>query len=745
MQQRSDNGLMKSDATGGGLGRAGWGWKQRSCVKRAGKAAGAGRAGVAGCAWSGVDALESRMLLGADPFPNLGDMEDPSNPILRLETRYGAIDIEVLANRDQVLADAYLQLFDTPERHQTLFHNLTAGVALEAGRWTYLDANDEFATEPAGPFTPPSTTPSANLARTVTTLARPVQSPPFTYMSTVFYFNLQDNAPPAAAGEYAVVARVLGDAAWDVVQTIAGLMAVDFEEDSPFGNWGFLTPLADAWTPGTPVTPEDMVQIGDVQVIKAQGTTEFYAYEVYSVEGFTGSTINEYVPIENPNDEEVFYEVWARYEHVEERPWQRDQLIQRGSIAANSRGGVTVSTVDDWEQAAVQHGVPYAIEVRSTLPVAATLSHYDFGAATGESFTAQTDTNWTFVGLSSASFSRSFLLWYNPTDEAVNMTLTLRGHGVLETMTFPVTIDAYRRGGIDLGTLNIDEFRYSATLEADGAIVAQLTSYDVVEMFAEGAWTSLGQAGAASAVGVLPMVVEPNGGTTPANWIIKAYNPGATTVTVTLDFFVPGSSSPMHSIVNAMTIEPGDVEFYQPTFDPASDVPLTVVYRSSEAIHAISEVARAEDRYRTQMAVEAGQQYHFAEGFTDPSRTARNVLEEYIYVFNPNSTTFGVADQMATLSITFRYTDGTTFSIPLTVAAGTTEHLELSALQELIDQADLHDRYFYSVQVSSDVPIIAQMLHVDATLGDPDRATGGFTTLGTVFGARTRLDQLGDV
>lgn len=698
--------------------------------------------------WGFLEQLEARALLGGDPFPDIGLMEDQSNPILRLDTQYGAIDIEVLANRDATFAEAYLRAFNSPERHQTVFHNLVAGVALEAGRLSYLADNvdDDFAPEFGGDWTAPVSPQAENLARTVTALARRMPGPPFSlFYNTSFYFNLQDNAPPADEGEYAVVARVLGDAAWDVVQTIAGLMTTDFGNGAPFPNRGYATPITGAWSPGDPIPPELLVQITDVSVIKAQDAEDFFTHTIYSAEGFTGSNINEFVPISNPNDEAIHYEVWARYEAIPGAPlYARDQLIERGTIGANSRGGVTVSTTTTWMNAAVRHGVPYAIEVRSTLPVAANLSHYDFGSATGEGFTGETNEKWTFVGLSSASFSRSFLLWHNPTDEAVEVTITITGNEPGETLVRSFTVDAHRRGGMAVGSLDIDDFRFNATVEATGAIVAQLSSYDTVEQFAVGAWTTLGQAGAASTVGVMPLALEPNVDEVGRSRLrFKIYNPGDTTAFVGLELYSPGSTVPINFLPDPINVDGGTyvaIEF--PTLEDQPSGPFTLVYRSDVPIYAAVEMMRTEDRYHTQMATSAGTEYHFAEGFTDPSRTERNVLEEYITVFNPNSAAFGTSEMDATVTFTFRYTDGTTFSINRNVAAGANEHVAISDLQEVIDQANLHDRFFYSIEVSSDVPIIAQMIHTDATLGEAGRATGGFATLGTIFGDRVRLDEL---
>jgi hypothetical protein len=144
-------------------------------------------------------------------------------------------------------------------------------------------------------------------------------------------------------------------------------------------------------------------------------------FEAYFPEGYASERINEYVPMTNHNGFEVEYELHARYEFGE-----RDQLVASGRIGANTRGGVTISDVNQAEKIRVRTRSPYALVLKSTAPLAATLSHYDFGTAIGESFTSHTDTQWFFGdGRRDSSLSRDFILVYNPAPTPVTVTLTL--------------------------------------------------------------------------------------------------------------------------------------------------------------------------------------------------------------------------------------------------------------------------------------------------------------------------------
>ncbi|HYE02108.1 MAG TPA: hypothetical protein VD963_02615, partial [Phycisphaerales bacterium] len=100
--------------------------------------------------------------------------------------------------------------------------------------------------------------------------------------------------------------------------------------------------------------------------------TEPQTHFLYYPEGFSSSSIDEFVPLVNPNGVDVSFTVIARYE-----VGVRDQVIATGSVPANSRGGITISSRSG--SALVRRDEPYALEIRSDGQLGATLSHYDFG------------------------------------------------------------------------------------------------------------------------------------------------------------------------------------------------------------------------------------------------------------------------------------------------------------------------------------------------------------------------------
>ena len=94
------------------------------------------------------------------------------------------------------------------------------------------------------------------------------------------------------------------------------------------------------------------------------GAGEAAGFTAYFPEGYAHNGISEFVPMTNPNDQDVAYTLTAHYE-----TGKRDQIIASGTIAAHSRGGVTVSLAGRPELMLVRPDTPYALEtIRSGRP-----------------------------------------------------------------------------------------------------------------------------------------------------------------------------------------------------------------------------------------------------------------------------------------------------------------------------------------------------------------------------------------
>ncbi len=696
-----------------------------------------------------MEALEERTLFGGSPFPSLALLEDPTNPVVELTTERGNIFIELLANQAPLTVAAYLNVLDSRSAtNQTFFSDVRPGVSLTGGTWYWFEpaSPGDYGSDVLNQFGGDGLAGAgeggrANAQRTIATTIFHYSPTPGSGLPQYLVFNLADNSATRDPHEFVVFARVVDDASWSVVLDITSL---------PPGNFGTApnvypgievylpsVPLTHAYAPGDPASPDLVVHTWDTQLVKAQGAPDYYRHAIYSAEGFTGSTISEFIPIENPNAEPVYYEIRTRYER---QPGSfrdtRDGIVVRGVIGAGSRGGYTMSTVATWMSANVYAGVPYALEVLSTLPVAASLSHYDFLIGTGESLVSTLATSWFFQEvIVNDRGTHDFLVWVNPSDQQGTVTVTFTADGGATLAPFVMPIDRFRRGGLNVLMAGVPVGHYAASVVSTVPVLASLSHYGLTALGPPvDGFATIGATGAASAVGVVPMAIQGGVGT------FSFFNPGSSAAVVSVDLYEPGSATPVFSMTDAATVAPGErAELLVPGFSET----LSAVYTSTQPIHASYSLLRNDDSYGSVVAVSAGNEFRFAEGFTDPTRTGPNLLEEHLTVFNPLGAALGLAVQDAQVTFTFRSTDGSSFSINQTVAGGTGAHLEISVLRQIIDRANDNGLFYYSVDVTSDVPIIAEFMHTDIHASGPNTRTGGFSLSGTNFGAVTRLDQLG--
>jgi len=704
-----------------------------------------------------MELLETRRLLGGDPFPSLSLLEHPDNPVVRMTTERGDIFIELLANEAPQTVELFLRQVSEFALNQTFFNRLTPGVALEGAMWSLLPDLNQDGTyglddlfRNGGHVDVLGETNRANTERTIAATQRPDGFMGF-LEPAVLVINLGDNTVTHPSEQYVVFARILDDNSWDVVQDIAALPLADFTgADNIEMAAGFVAaqlnsvPVDAAYTNGDPVSPEIVVQAMDLSLIRQFGAPDHYRHTIYTAEGFTGSTISEFIPIANPNDAEVHYEVRVRYErNSEEFGYIRDDLVIRSTIAANSRGGVTVSTSETWQTAPVASNRPYSVEIISTLPLAANSSRYDFGVATGEAFTSTLDTTW-FIGDVEKAMGNDFLLVYNPNPIATQVTLTFTNEANETLDPITLTLEAFRRGGLNIrDRVELANGRYSVIVQATQSVLAQISHFGLTALAPPiDGFAAIGESGAPSTVGVVPIGFE---GGTPFDPFstMTFFNPSKGEAVVSLDIYVSGSSAPVQSIANVATLASGERARVrlETLIQVADEGPLTIVYRSTVPVFSAASFVRNEDSYSAPVGIVASTGVHFAEGFTEPARTG-DALEEMLNIFNPYGEAFGVTDQAADVTLTFRYADGFTFSIDRSVAGGSMLTIDVSRLAEIIEQAETNDRFYYSIEVMSSVPILAQMRHTDRTLNLPGNLGGGFTTLGMAFGTLVRVDEL---
>lgn len=702
-----------------------------------------------------LEPLEPRALLSSPaPLPDPADFEDPTNPAIRLTTRFGDIDFELFSN---ALPDLVGQFLTGLERglspDQTFFHRLIPGIVLQGGLYAYPD-NSTIGPIPANiPVEHPVGVGLANTERTVA-IGALIESGTLGVSS--FIINLADNSSRWDPTQAVVFARIVDDRSWSVVQAIASLEVADLTTAPGFNNIfagsfhnvpvtaPYTPPNEDTGDPGTPIDNNLLTTTYDLSVLKDIGAPDFYRYTLYEPEGFLHSTIREFIPIENPNDQPVYFEINARFEAAPGlNVLFRDDLVTRAMIPAHARGGVTLRTGGNGIDSAVRaQNEPFALELRSTLPLYASLSHYDFGNTIAMPFQSELATTWYFPQATKLTDIHDFLVWYNPTEADAQVSVTLIAEDGTELDPVVFTTSRFRRGGINFGTHEgVPEGVFSVRVDSTQPIVVTRSHYansgpprDRPEGYSE-----IGASGAPSSVGIIPLAADPGqigaGGGDPTI-SVYFFNPGVEDAVVDVELYRLGEQTPSQVFTGALTVQAGRAGTFQQGLPQSADDVYTLVYRSTSALHASYSVRRSEATYGGAVPTSAATEHHFADGFTDPSRAGSNALEDSVYIYNPG------AETSARLNL--RYADGFELTFDNIIAAGSLQRIQISRLQEVLDQATEHGRYFYACTITSDTPVVAQMLHVDISLGGGVHLFGGgFIISGSLAGDVRRLDDPG--
>lgn len=443
----------------------------------------------------------------------------------------------------------------------------------------------------------------------------------------------------------------------------------------------------------------------------------------YFPEGYASDSINEYVPITNTNSQAVQYELWAKYE-----VGGRDQLLLSGSIPANTRGGYTVCDIAHPEDTAVRKNEPYALVLKSTLPLAATMSHYDFGTAVGETFTSRTDTEWTFGdGRKDANLTRDYILVYNPGPAAADVTITLYAPTGQTTTDFR-HVEAERRSGWSIQDIpSQPDGVFAVKITSTVAIVASQSHYELQEQRGYGL---LGTPGAGALAGVVPAInfddhfydtngddPRPGVGRFTANAYLSILNAGDAPAIVTLTFIGdnPGPGDPVQ-VGKATVVQAGTratLSIRDLTLGFSDSTEFGVVYRSNVPVTVTASVYQGQDGTGVDAEIFAATEWRFGEGYMSRSRAGAQI-QEHIYVFNPGASEVEVTFQ-------FMMTTGQVVSVTKRVDARSLEDVKVHRLNEVLDIAE--DQW-YGVLVTSATPIVASMEHWDGGIG------GGFSTFG---------------
>lgn len=692
-----------------------------------------------------LESLEARMLLDSAPLPSIGELLNVNNTVVRFETSMGDIDIELFDNAAPVTVNNFLGYIRRGDYDRTFFHRLDDDFVVQGGLARIAPSGTGFAEIPRHP----PIVNEFNQSNLQGTIAMARVGGQVNSATSQFFFNLANNTFLDTVDQgFTVFGRIVGGTtgrSWMVLQDINNMMTSN--QGSPYNE----LPVNSGFNAADGVQEDELLVIYDVEIIKPRNVAAFYTHRYYYPEGFASGTITEFVPIGNPGDTTVHFQAIARAEtrQMQTAPtpdqsdtdpqfWFRDQVIRTGTVAPNTRGGFTVSRSANPANDLLQRDVPYALEVWSTGPLSVNLSHYDFGTATGEAFATQTATRWVLPDVRKGADIFDFVVWQNTSDTDVTVTVQF----FFENSS-PITItratEAFRRGGLAINDIPaLPNGRMSAVVTSDQPLVAALTHFD--NSGSKAGSTALGIRGDGSTLGVLAM------GNTASGVIdsVSFLNTNTTGAIITLTFIFDDGSPEFSITPPALFLSARDrATFNLSTIPQLDGKTYSMRYSSgSTTIYAASSHEEFGDGLATPVATHAATNHDFAEGFMNATRAGVDLFER-ISVFNPNYAPFGVTATPAEVSFRLYYTDGFVLEINQVIAGGERFDLNLHANAQVLAQAT-GGRQFFSIEVVSDVPVVAMMRHIDNGLGfgnaDP---SGGFHTLGAQRGTVVALTELG--
>jgi len=435
-------------------------------------------------------------------------------------------------------------------------------------------------------------------------------------------------------------------------------------------------------------------------------------FRLYYPEGFTNFRSSTFVPVLNPNNQESRVVIVARYETGE-----RDQVLFDDTIAADSRGGITITTPALFAEDAqlTRKNTPYALEIRSELPVSATMSHFDFGGSTGESFTSETSEQWTFSRVTKGQGTSDFVVFFNPSDDIVKVTTTLLPAGGGEAIVLTQTLQPFRRGGWNLSAEpDVPEGTFGVVVETTQPIVAALTSFDTTPndgtagAFAEIGVPGLGSLSGASAEGQFGLNAQIES--------IPILNASTTDTNVELTFVFENGSSIRETVtVVGRSVTEFDVSSIN---NFPQGLPYGVLFESSLAPVSLSLPANGFNEHQTSaFSGSAHTLWTFADGF----RPAQNPdqVTEFLRVFNPQN-----VDTL--IEVTLQFTDGSSETTRQTIVGRRVAEFDVHSF---IPEQLLNSPQFYGIVVKAAQPVVTYIGRNDAFF------SGSFGTLLTPMGS----------
>lgn len=636
-----------------------------------------------------LEALEPRLALSGTPLPDVSMLETATNPVIRFETTYGDVDFELYADDAPITVANFLTYVNTGRLDETFFHRMIS----QSGQIGILQGGGFLYDNLAGVTQPTADAPivleTTNRSNIERTIAMARTNDPNSATSQ-FFINTTDNSsaldPTGPNTGYAVFGGVIQG--WDVIQQIFALDIINAQTEDP--AWAgslssvFTTlPVTEQYTQSSGIRESSLVYVINAELIKPAGTNGFFTREMVFPEGNATATSTETVELFNPNAEEATYQLIAHYEDG-----VRDSIISTGTIPANSTLTLPISVAGQATGRLVRADTPYSLVLQTSVPttvttpqpVVATAHRRDFGAETSESFfdtttaTATELRTWDFSRIERNSQSREFLLWQSLTDESATITVTFYTQGA-SPQSFTFTLDAYRRGGVEVFSLGLADGVYSARISSTKPIVAALSDFDLPAAGVTGAastpaWAVLGTHAGGASKGVISGAEVLNGFTS----TVSVFNPSNAGAIVRLKFWRtsrPTGDAPIQQfaitaannrtdfVIDAAALGLADGETFSITYEVSSGSRVSVQYTSVDETNRGQATTSPRDGLSTMFTNAAPTSTaYFTDAFLDPTHDLNQQVLT-LSLFSP----FARVGSSSSYSVTALFSDGTSIAV----------------------------------------------------------------------------------
>lgn len=647
-----------------------------------------GHSGPAGI-HAGFEQLEGRLVLSGSPFPTVSELESPNNTVVRFATTYGDIDIEMFNSAATITVNNFVSYVTSGRLDGTFFHRaVDQGFdILQGGGFTFSNSSG-VSSVPTDAAIVRENSGRANASRTIA-MARTSQ---LNSATSQFFFNVTDNPAFNITSEnngYTVFGRIIRG--WEVVEEMASRPIVNASGQSVFNNTGIGNelPVTANYDANVGVRKDSLITLIDAEIIKPAGATGFYLYDSVFPEGFASGTATESLDISNPNNAVATVQVIARFE-----TGRRDQVLTTVTIPAGATQRINLSTTGVSSLAGMRVGTPYSLVVQTALPngttspkpVSATLTRTDYNAEVAEALVSPSSIDqdalktWLFPRIERNSLSREYLVWTNLSDQDGQITITfLTSSG---EQTFSRSVEALRRGGLEVFSLGLPQGTLSAKITSTVPIVAALSDWDLPSPGVTQAnahtpgFGMVGVAGGGSVRGGLADLAIKSGYTD----VISFSNDNSAVANVTLTFVRGGNAEPITRTYQIAGRSRLDISLEATQLGLTVGDRFSVFYDSDRAIAGQYVDVNEAQRHQSS-TTRSGFARPFATGLAAETRIAGAMLDttrtdgtatQRLVIFNP----FAQAGSTLAYNIRFHFADGSVIEQP-TASLGPSGRIEI--------------------------------------------------------------------